>query len=183
MKRKIFILIFAALLSGCFGGSDNAPNEAKIIEGYKNMGNGEFNIQIPDDWIILGKNDFPDSVSGNIAAAARSNIQNNIFSPNVVIIKNALDAEINGMDYAKAVLQKNKQEIIGYNELKSEEFENSLFLYIEGRDESDSEKKRFMQFTLTKGETAYVVTGSFLANEDEGIAKKMEAIVKSFKVM
>lgn len=191
MMKKIFagLLSFTILLSSCFHGGGKKNVDKKNL-GFHEYGTQEFSIQIPDDWEMLTPLQFSGSMPKNTLVAFRSKMRNPQFTANIVMLQNDLSGEISSLDYAKALLKKMKDELSSIREILVEEKklkisgkeETTIFVFIEGRDTPEAEKKRFIQISGVKGKKAFVVLGSFLHQEKEGIAKKIETTVRSFEI-
>lgn len=180
--KKIFIayiLILIPLLSGCFD-SDNKANVAdKTAEGFHIYSTNEISLLIPDEWEVLMPVKFKSDVPKNTLIAFRNNVQNEKFTANVIVMKNELSKEgVLTENYAKTLQQKMKEELSGVNEIQVED----IFYYIEGREQPESELKKFMQLSAVKGKNAYISLGAFLATDTEDTAKRIETMVRSFSV-
>lgn len=177
------------LLTGCFGGGDEAPSE-KTIEGFHLYQTEAFSIQVPDGWETLDGNDFGSSVPANTLAVFRNNVKNPIFVSNTAVLKNALAGEASSLDYAKALRDKLSDQLNSYREVAAEETDiivsgnetPSFFVFAEGRESPEDDLKHFFQFSGVKGSEAYVALGSLLSTENEDLHKKMETMVKSLSI-
>lgn len=192
MKKSLALIFIGAtvLLGGCLGGGDKEKDSVKKIEGFHTYETEEFRIQAPDDWETLTPLNFASNISKNTIAAFRSNLRNLSFTPNIIILKNELSSEISSADYSKALADKLKNSLSAYREILVEKFNimvsgketESIFLHAEGRERPDADLKRFMQISGVKEKAAYNVLGAYLATGDEGLAKKIETVVRSFEV-
>lgn len=180
------------MLAGCFGNSETPTASDKRLEGFHSYSTGEFSMQIPDEWEVVTPEKFQSNIPQNTLIAFRNNVKNEKFTANVVVIKNDLlqEQEISSLDYAKSLHQKMSQDLSGYVEIAIEQMKNFLdnkenetvFLYIAGREQPESEMKKFMQISAVKGKTAYIALGAALENENEDAMKKIETMVKSFEI-
>jgi len=195
--KKIFLplVIVSFLLSGCFGASDETKPSDKKIEGFHAYSTGEFSMQIPDEWEILTPEKFQSNVPKNTLIAFRNNIKDEKFTANVVVIKNELqqEQEISTLDYAKSLRQKVSQDLSAYGEVAVEQVKvfvggkenETVFLYVLGREQPDSELKKFIQISAVKGKTAYIAIGSMLPTENETnitLTDKIVTMIKSFEL-
>ncbi|MBI2638113.1 hypothetical protein HYW83_00820 [Candidatus Peregrinibacteria bacterium] len=191
--KKMFIGITigtSILLSGCFGSSEpKAPSEKKI-EGFHVYSVEEFSLQVPDEWETLSGASLPGNTPKNTLIAFRSNVKNPRFTANVALIKNDLAQEITPLEYAKMLRQKTVDSLFDFHEILTEQAKimiagqemDTIFFIAEGREATDQDLKRFMQISAVKGKTAYVAAGSFLTEEGEGMAKKLETMMRNFEV-
>ncbi len=180
----------ALLLSGCFGSSDDKAPSEKKIEGFHVYSTEEFSIQVPDEWEVLTPVNFQSDTPKNTLTAFRSNIRSPKFTANAALVKNELSEEILGLDYAKVLRQKTADSLADYHEILTEQTklvvggnETDTILFVaDGREATDQNLKRFMQISGIKGKTAYIAIGSFLTEEGEGTAKKVETMLRNFEV-
>lgn len=192
MKKNLLLTFIGAavLLSGCFGSGDKEKDPEKKIEGFHSYETEEFRIQAPDDWETLTPLNFPSNIPKNTLAAFRSNLRDPSFTANIVILKNELSSEVSSADYSKALGNTLKNSLSAYREILVEKFNmvvsgketESVFSHVEGRDRPDADLKRFIQISGVNGKTAYNVLGAYPATGDEGLAKKIETVVRSFEV-
>lgn len=192
--KKILILVIGIsfFLTGCLGTSDSSNNDGPKTSGFHSYSTEDFKIQIPDEWDVLTPLNFTAGTPPNTLVAFRSNIRNPRFTPNVVIIRNELSAEISTSDYAKTLHQKISNELSAFQEISVEKTNitvggkpaETLFIYIEGRESPDSDLKRFMAIAGVKNQTAFIAMGSFLTNiaETESVANKMAETIRSFEI-
>lgn len=152
-------------------------------------------MQIPDEWEILTPEKFQSNVPKNTLIAFRNNIKDENFTANVVVIKNELppEQEISTPDYAKSLRQKVSQDLSAYSEVAVEQVKvfvggkenETVFLYALGREQPESELKKFIQISAVKGKTAYIAIGSMLPTESEtntALTDKIVTMVKSFEL-
>lgn len=195
--KKIFLslIIISFLLSGCFGSSKNPTPSDKKTEGFHSYSTGEFSMQIPDEWEVLTAEKFQSNVPQNTLIAFRNNVKDEKFTANVVVIKNDLpqEQEISNLDYAKSLHQKMSQDLSSYVEIAVEQMKifvngkenETVFLYALGREQPESEIKKFIQISAVKGKTAYIALGSMLSTENEmntALTDKIVTMVRSFEV-
>lgn len=196
MKKILLpLVIVSLLLSGCFGDSEEIKPSDKKIEGFHAYSTGEFSMQIPDEWEVITPEKFQSNVPKNTLIAFRNNIKDEKFTANVVVIKNELigEQEIPTLDYAKSLRQKVSQDLSAYSEVAVEQIKvfvdgkenETVFLYVLGREQPESELKKFIQVSAVKGKTAYIAIGSMLPTESEtntALTDKIVTMVKSFEL-
>lgn len=191
--KKLFLtitVVASVLLTGCFGSSESKAPSEKKIEGFHVYSVDEFSIQVADEWETLSGVNLPSNAPKNTLIAFRSNIKNPRFTANAALIKNDLAQEISTLEYAKMLRQKTIDGLFDFHEILTEQTkivvagqETDTILFVaEGRDATDQDLKRFMQISTVKGKTAYVAVGSFLSEEGEGMAKKLETMMRNFEI-
>lgn len=190
-KITLFCLISLVSLSltGCLG-SSSKPAGAKALDGYTLYDGADFTMQVPKDWEIISDAKFRSDMPKGTVVAFRNNVRDVRFTANIAVIKNNLTEAISSLDYSKALQKKVSNDLGAYKEYSADKTkiniagkeEDSLYLYFEGRENADSDVKRFMQFSGVKGKTAYIVTGAFLWSEGVGMEKKLDTAIKSFLV-
>lgn len=195
--KKIYLplIVIPFLLAGCFGSSDSSTALDKKIEGFHSYSTGEFSMQIPDEWEVITLEKFQSNVPKNTLIAFRNNVKDEKFTANVVVIKNDLsqEQEISSLDYAKSLHQKMSQDLSNYIEIAVEQMKifadnkenETIFLYAVGREQPESDLKKFMQISGIKGKTAYIALGSMLSTESETntvLTDKIITMIKSFEV-
>lgn len=184
-KFAILAVVMSIVLSGCFGSStstDNAAQTPEKITGFHLFANDEFSLQVPDDWETLTPVNFTSDVPKNTLAAFRNNIKSPKFTASIAVIKNELNADIKPLDYVKALQRKMRTDLIDSKDVTLEESGGSLFIYVEGKESPDADRKGFIATAHVKGKTAYVVTGAFLSADSDALAEKIMTGVKSFSV-
>lgn len=195
MKKIYFSLIIPFLLAGCFGGSEDLTPSDKKTEGFHSYSTGEFSMQIPDEWEVVTAEKFQSNVPQNTLIAFRNNVKDEKFTANVVVIKNDLPQEqtLSSLDYAKSLHQKMSQDLSSYVEIAVEQMKifvdgkenETVFLYALGREQPESEIKKFIQISAVKGKTAYIALGSMLSTENEmntALTEKIVTMIRSFEV-
>lgn len=184
MKKSqlVISITVVALLSGCLGGDSEPKARADIMEGFHIYETEGFLIQAPDQWEVLTEVNFESTTPKNTLVAFRNNIRNALYTANVVVVRNELPEAVEGLDYAKALVQKTARSLTSFREISNEQMKDTIFFRSEGRESPDQDLKQFMQLSAVKAKTAYVVLGSGLATEDIDTLKKIEDTVKSFEV-
>lgn len=183
------VTVISLSLTGCFGSGSNS-SATKALDGYSLYDGADFTSQVPKDWETITDAKFRSDMPKGTVIAFRNNVRNMRFTANIAVIKNNLTETVSSLDYAKALQKKVSNDLSGYKELAADKTkisiggkeEESLYLYFEGRENADSDVKRFMQFSGVKGKTAYIITCAFLWSEGEGMEKKLDTAIKSFAV-
>lgn len=189
IKKWLFffsILIIPLLLSACGSSEDETSKEP--AGNLKTFENEEISIQYPADWEIILPKDFTVEVPVGTIVAFRNPVKNDEFTANISIVKHVLPAERASIDYAKGLIQKHAKELSNFKELGRQEVKiatelgefDTLVTHFSGKERDDADTKEFLQASIVELKTAYIVTGAFLENEDEGVKKIIEQSINTF---
>lgn len=80
MKKILLSLLILSILQWCFWSSNNN------IVGLTVQDWGEFSIQIPESWVLIGENDIPTPKSWSVALAFSSSSERQWYLNNIVIL-------------------------------------------------------------------------------------------------
>lgn len=185
MKKILFffLILFSLTTAGCFGLTDSPSQEVDA----KKYSIGDLMIEIPREWDVVKKEDVPSNYPETFVLGFMSAIKNERFTANGNVQKMTLPEAISSMDYARATLQSHKNTLTNFSEKNREtvraniagEKVETLIVTFEGKQKPETDTVRFLQTYLAKGETAYLITGAFLPNEDGLIQEKIENAVRS----
>lgn len=189
MRRLFALLTLSLLFTGCLGGGKNAEENQKI-EGFTFFSGEKFNLQAPDAWETLNPLQWKSDIPKNTLVAFRNNVRHARFTANLVVLENELNEEVSTFDYGKAQYEKIRSELLSYREIRAEKHTirvngkdaETVFIYVEGKTSPDAEVRQFMQISAVNGKKAFVAMGSFLPEEAELVAKKMETAVRSLEI-
>lgn len=192
-KAVLSVILLSTLLTGCLDSNPSSSDEQKIPTGFHEYNGEGFSLQIPDEWEVVSSTSFSSAVPKNTIVAFRSNLRSARFTPNVAILKNELSQEITAADYASALKQKIINELANFREIQIEKTnikiagkdEETLFIYVEGREGTDKDLKRFVETAGVKGRTAFIAAGALLADDSaagKGAADKIQRIIRSFEI-
>lgn len=191
MKKILFAaaLFSTIFLGGCFGGDETETAEKKI-PGFAPYAAEGFKTQIPEDWEVVSPAKFTQNIPANTLIAFKNNIRNPRFTANVIILKNALTAEILSLDYAKLLERKMANELTAYRILSSDvqkinvgdQETDTILLHAEGRESPEADVKRFIQVSAVKGASAFVALGAYDIGENEETVKKITTILTELKL-
>lgn len=182
------ILIFTLLLSfsGCFSFEDDKNN--LLDEGFISYKTENFSINIPEKWEVITKNEFTSDIPEETIAVFRNNVKNETFTANINIVAKSIQEEINSLEFAKMVINRQSSGLIGYEESKKESFnikvnnkEEETFLNkFEAKKTPNDINIKYVQVYAVKDNIGYIVTGAVSTKESESILQIVEKIVKSF---
>lgn len=188
MKRSLFSVIVGLMLvlTAC-GSSDTSTADETGVHSYAT---DEIRIDVPNSWEIIPPLQFSSDVPPNTQIAFRNNIKHPRYTATVSIIKNHLDKQVSTVDYAKALLQRLKQDITGAKELGAEQVAikiagvdtESLMTTVEGSQQPDSEPKVYVHKVGVKNDFAFVVIGTYLPEETAEAKDQIDKMVRSFEV-
>jgi hypothetical protein len=196
INSRHFILTASILslliLSGClnFGGDSSGEPAKTANENTITYDTGEFSIVVPKDWEIIESKDFTSEVPNETVVVFRNNVKNENFTANVNIVRNALQEPVSTLDYAKMVLNREKNGLYNYKESRRDSVKISIggtetdtfFVLFEAKKSADDKNIRYLQTYGVKGDSAYIVTGAASPQEDANMIKTIEDTVKSFKL-
>lgn len=185
--RSIYIACIAVLITGCFS---SESDDAGASRGTHSYATNEFRISIPNEWEIIEPAKFQSTIPPSTVIAFRNNVADEIYTSNVVIVRNPLSIDITSQDYVLAVIEKTKRELAEFQEISVEPQpmtiggnpENSLFTIVRGRNALDAEIKEFVIFAGSHERTAYIALGSYLPKEPETTKELVQEMVRSFEI-
>lgn len=189
MSRKFLIalLLFIISTTACGGGG----KEPELPDPrFSTFDVAEFSLVYPKEWEVISEKDFTAEVPSGTVVAFRSNIRKPLFTPNVTVTKQVLPKEIPSIEFAKSLIQTHRDSLKNFKEISREELAikvgdqefPTLFVSFEGKEQEDADLKRFLQFSGVKRNTAYIVTGAFLPEEDPSIGEAILHMEKSFSI-
>ncbi len=186
---KFFISILCVtVLTGCFnfGSTPNTDNDARL----KTYESPTYTVKIPKEWDVIEKNTFTAEIPPETDVVFRNNVKNETFTPSVAIQKNNLLEPVNSLEYSKLVMNRQKNGLYEYKELKRDEYkvkigdkeESSSYVVFEAKKSLDEKSVRYLQTFAVKDKTGYIVLGAVSPLENENNIKTLEEILKSFRV-
>ena len=191
MKKGLLILIalvMPLLLTACGSGDEEKNSDA--ASNLKLFETEEASMKYPSNFEILTPKDFTVEVPVGTVVAFRNTVRNDEFTANISVVKVHLPEEKTSLDYAKGLLAKHARELVNFKEIKRTDTKiktgigefDSLFMYFSGKEKPDGDNLEFLQTSVVKVKTAYIVTGAFLPGEDEGVKKIIEESINTFEV-
>ena len=186
--KKLLILFTSILLTACSGLSENTNNVLNITESqYEEY---DFIINIDSDWEIIEEDKFTSSIPSNTAVVFRNNMQNEIFTANIIISRTAIEDFSTAKDFALNSLEEAKNKISSFTEIYSEDYkillgEGAIEAYkisFQGKENPSSVKVRFEQiFTIYNG-VGYTITGAYIPKEEENVVNNIQGMLESFSL-
>lgn len=192
LKNVGLILVSIVFLNGCFNfGSGNSTAKVTTDERTKIIDNSsyDFTITIPREWDMIEKKDFTKDVPPETVLVFRNNIKNEDWTAAVVITKANFQIARDSLEVAKYVLNREKTSLYEFKEVRDRELRriktgnqqtDTYVSYFQGKEKADSTLIQYIQTYASRGNTAYIVTGSISTKENENNRKTVEDIVKSF---
>ena len=196
MKKTIVAMIASSIfLAGCLGiGGENSGDETNqdqgsITQNFSLYQASDFSITHPSDWEILEKKDFPSNVPTSTIVIFRSNIKNDIFTPNLNISQTTISNNLTSTDFGLQTLTTEKYNLVGFREISREEYsigseENQVKAFIttfQGQKTITENTIEFKQLCIARNQYGIIITGAYLPAEGEELSDKMDKIIKSFK--
>lgn len=195
MNKKLLLsilIVSSLLLSGCFSfdGGTQSPTTPTSTELSKIYNNGEFRLQYPPSWDVIEPKDFTTEIPGETQVVIRNNIKNENFTALINVVRNNLQTDKSTLDYAKEVLNRQKTGLLDYKETKREITKVSIagsqqetyYTEFDGRLNPVDPVIRFIQVYAVKDRKAYIIMGSFSAQEQTPVIDLLQKMVKSFTV-
>lgn len=182
MKKISAILLSLLLLASC-GSSQNDRADNPLFYTYATS---EYQIDIPDTWEVL--TNFDSTYPSGMRVAFKNNIRDKTFTANVNIIhERSADTKTN-QDVSQQKLKDNSGTLINYKlkstsqiSLKIGDGEAGTVLNeFEGKNRTDGYIFNFMQTYLTRGQDVWVVTATYVSDEDDFVVERMEKMLTSF---
>lgn len=191
MKKRVaysFIGCLSIILSGCLGLGNGEGIQSKVKAGYRLYETSEVRMEVPDAWEEVSALKYKSGE--HTIASFRSNVRNNQFTPNVVLINNTLSGEVASIDYGRALYKKVSDQLLAVREKEASTRKiliggietETLLTDIEGRESADSDQKRYMHISGVKGREAYILIAAARANEDQGVVEVLRMMVESFEI-
>ena len=188
-------IISLTTLTGCFGGGEeetaNTSSDPHYITYEKT---GTF-IDAPSDWEVLTETNFPSNVPSSTLAVFRNNIKNDIFTANLSITQAEITKGTPSKDFALQTLNTQKYNLIGFVELRREDFDilqkttdseekidTTHFLRFQGRKTVTDPVLEFKQFFVARNGYGLIITAAYLPNEDQSVVAKLDTMLKSFRL-
>lgn len=185
-------MISIFMLSGCFNlGNNNSTAKVTTDERTKVIDNQnyDFTITIPREWDVIEKKDFTKDVTPETVVVFRNNVKNEDWTASVVVSQANFQTPRDSLEAAKYVRNREKTSLYEYKEVREPELRkikignqqvDTYVSYFQGKKSPDNSLVQFIQTYASRGNNAYIVTGSISTAENENNRKVVEDIVKSF---
>lgn len=183
MKKIILSLLASISLTSCSPGVSTEELDEPLFYTYDGAG---FEMEIPDTWEVIKA--FDSSYPNEVRIAFKNNIKEANFIANVIVILEAADEPMTNEDISQSKLKDNAGTLLNYSLEEQEEIElyvggSKSSTYINkfsGKNTSKGYTFNFMQTYLTRGEDNWIVTATYLTDEDSFVIQRMEKMLKSF---
>ena len=176
MKRLLLITISVALLTSCSGGEETI--------GFLRQNLGAFSIDIPETWRKVNQENYGNTIPPETVVLYLNKIEGDDFIQNVNIVKESLNTDANGLEYAKANMLLGSKAIIDYRAVSREEgaingMQTVLHVF-RARNLSTDPLRYYTQAYFVQDRVGYTAT---CIAKDEDLAQQQlcEQIVKSFR--
>ena len=181
-----FITISIFALSGC--GSSTNTTKTPVDERSRLIDNTEFSVKIPREWDVIEPKDFTSDVPSETLIVFRNNVKNENFTVNVNIIKKNLQKPQDTLEFAKEVINRQKNGLLNYQQSKQDLTKmtvagkqvDSYTMLFQAKKDVQSDSINFFQTYATKGNFGYIITGSYAGGETSDNINIAQTIVKSF---
>lgn len=195
MKRfsASFLLLSSALLffPGCLGlGEDEETTSSEMVAMpfYRIVKSDDFALQVPEDWETI--QEFSSDYPTNTVVAFRNNIEDHDFIANVNIVDNEVEEGTTSSEYALAMIETLESQLLNYQQNAQEEItlwvgETEVSTYLtefEGTNDGGKPVRQFIQLYAVNGAKAFIVTGTYDADDTELAIDQVKQTVKSFRL-
>lgn len=179
------------ILSGCsFGSSSTSTSSGSDAATLQTFQADDYEITVPKVWEITRKNEFTSDIPANVSVVLQANRKNEVFVTNVNVVKNSLGDTLSSLDYGKVVLANQKTVLENFTEKSREEVDTTiagnkekvLIGKYQGKRTATDPLLGFIQAYYVKDRTGYIITASYVSNEDPSVQKEAEQIVRSFSI-
>ena len=186
--KKILLLLLPLLLAFTTGCVDTTTTDTANNPLYYTYGATTYSLEVPNDWEVISQ--FTSDYPANTLIAFRNNLKDKDFIANINLIANNVDENMNNGDYAIGMLKQHAENLIDYRLIEQQEIEITIngqttptyMNYFEGRNSADSDLLKFVQVYGVNNNIGYIVTATFLPEEDEFIIENCVHVVKSLEL-
>jgi hypothetical protein len=175
--KTIFIILTPFLLSGCFGETTEESKTENITESK------EYSLNIPKDWEIFPKEEYPKSIIFSAREPAYSSL-----IPSIIVVSKensipqSLEQFVNRNLESIRIQSQDFKEIFK-EKIDKESFEAYFIEYSERKSMDNSLIKFYSLYVLPKNnESVYIVTILFDGNTKEEKYSNLKNILLSFKL-
>ena len=188
LKSLLILPTTLLILTGCFGGNGGGTGVNIPDAGETKYEHSDFSIIIPQDWEIIEKSDFTSNVPYETIVGFRNNIKSEIFTANVNIAMTGVTEETTSADLAKSSRSKISSSLLSFQELASKKIDfqygetniEAATLEFSGKKGSADPITQFNQLYVVTNGIGYIVTASYLPDEDETVVKYTNRMIDSF---
>lgn len=155
---------------------------------YRIVQSDAFALQVPEDWETI--QEFTSEYPTNTVVAFRNNVRDHDFIANVNIVKNEVAEGTTSKDYALKTIETLSSQLINFELTSKEEFKlwisdtevATVLATFEGTNDSTKPVRQFIQLYAVSGTTAYIITGSYDADDTELAIDQVKQTVKTFRL-
>lgn len=188
MKKILSLLLASTLLLSACGSQKTSTSEDTGSPYYYNYKSGDFEIEVPEDWEVINAftNDFPESVR----VAFKDPLKESAFDANLVVLREDTNKGTSNAEYSQEKLADHENTLLNYELISREEISLNIasqevesFLNVfEGKSQASSPTLTFRQVVLVDGSTAWTLTASHLAEEDDFTVERLDHMLTSFNL-
>ncbi len=188
LKRSLIIGLLALTMTGCLGGG-GSDEQQSVVPNSKIFSVDEFDIEYPRDWRVLTSKDFPNDVPKETKLVFQQNVKGE-FIVNVNLGRVSVPEGTVTMDYAKRLIQEQRNGLVNYQEIGREEIQlpvgegtaDTVLVTFTAKRSPEAVERKFVQTYLVKDGFAYVLTGAMRTNESETLVELVTSVLRSFKL-
>lgn len=181
-----FILTIATVPSGCFGIFGGASQDSTATNTGKLFENQEISLRYASNWNKVTEfgGNFP---TNTIVAFQNLTPSKDIYANLNLTKEKSLDNK-SSLEFAENVLSLHQKTLNYFKEIGRENItlnvagvkEKTLLVTFDAKaDATNTPILRFQQTYLIKGESAYILTGTYSPDEDDSVVKKITLMLKS----
>ncbi|PKL36928.1 hypothetical protein CVV38_03510 [Candidatus Peregrinibacteria bacterium HGW-Peregrinibacteria-1] len=182
MFKKLFVGVgLLTILTGCSGGGVvSLPTESYV--------SSIFSIDKPLEWDVLEGGDFTSNVPLQALVSFKDNVGHELFVANVSVLAEAVGEGFIQADYTNSQRAKNKESLLGYQELSVSALEidqgkstvEADLVRFQGKREVKDPLVEFEQLTVVSGGVAYMVLGAYIPADNVSKVATVREMVRSF---
>ena len=175
----LLTLVTLSLLTACGSASSTPQSTAQQLYAFKT-----FSLAVPDDWRKISKEDFSNTIPEETAAIFLKKIDGSDFIQNANVVKESLNTDATGLEYAKANLLLGSKAITDYRPSSSQEIDvggiKTVLHLFQARSASAEPLLNYSQTYFAQDRLGYTVT--CISKPDDAVQLQIcDSIVKSFR--
>ena len=195
MSKKFLAVGFISLplLTGCFSVDNSTTSTTPTdtgIQQAKVYNDNQFSFSYPGNWDLIEQKDFTSDIPKETQVVIRNNIKNETFTADVNVVKNDLQIDESSLDYAKAVLNRQKTGLLDYKETKRDlvkinvggQDQDTYYTEFDARLNATDPVTEFIQTYAVKNKQGYIIMAAYSQQETSTVIDQLQKVVKSFKV-
>lgn len=193
MNQKFFsfLIIFSLIFGACSDDKeDEKNNETTIGPGEILYETDEYSFIRPQTWEIIEKDQFPPETPGSIILVVRNNLRSEVFTANLNILKSEFEGGITSEILYEQALKRSKNNLIEFKATGKEEktinaggkAQKAIIYNFQGKFVATSPVTHFKQLIIGYNNSGYVLTGTYLLNEDAATIEKIDTMINTFNL-